>query len=226
MQAAAKRAKRSVRGGELQYDTEVVQGAYVSTVSSSTGLIFQQYSGEAAALKKPAEHAAAKVALEAEFPEVYASLVGGGSAVAAPGAPKRKMNEWGVPEQVNERQDGKSKLMHAVQLILQRPLTKQDIVYETVSLEEGNPQAGWVSTLRLPELDPNIVYEGERCESKKGAEASTAEAAFATLQGQMGTLEERRRQKKAAEAKKKREGKKEAAFATLQGQMGTLEEWR
>merc|ERR1711972_1266839 len=70
--------------------------------------------------------------------------------------------------------DSKSKVNQAAQLLLGRPATKEDIVYNTQPADETG--ALWMSSVSLPALDADGWYQGECCADKKQAEASAAEA--------------------------------------------------
>merc|ERR1712087_423759 len=93
------------------------------------------------------------------------------------GAPpaKRAKGSSGPP------QDPQSRLRWAVNLLLGRSITKEDVVFETVE----DPSTGtYTSTVGIPEVVPDRGFQGEPGANKKEAEANAAAAA---LQEQLET---------------------------------------
>mmetsp|Transcript_71127 Transcript_71127/g.230945 ORF Transcript_71127/g.230945 Transcript_71127/m.230945 type:complete len:122 (+) Transcript_71127:632-997(+) len=110
--------------------------------------------------------------------------------------------------------EGKSALSHSVQMLPGRPVTKEDMVYETVQVEGAGNQ----STVSLPTYDGGKPYHGPVAPSKKEAEMAAAKLACSQLKSVVDQLEEEHKAKKAkknAEAivkmKKMHEDKKAAA---------------
>jgi len=214
--AVAKRAKASIGKGEIVYTVveDPSGGGFWATVSGAAHLAQEYHSAEAASSKKLAEHAAARSALEAEFPEV---LMGEAQLWTAPAAQgkKRKAAEAYAPSAPLE--DPKSKLMQTVQILAGRSLTKTDIVYEVAEVDAAGTTR-YQATVVLPAHDPSTVHQGAEAESKKQAEHNAAMVANAALAPLAAPLEEERRakkarmaQEKAAEWKKQREAKRAAA---------------
>jgi len=200
--AAAKRAKRSLVKGELTYT--VLPGptgwGYIASVSSATMLTQEYWGNEPAANKKQAEHMAARVAMEAEYPE---ELVGIDMAQWADpswldpmaGRGKKRKLEAGLPGMdVAPGEDSKSQLIHAAQLLLGRSISKEDVAYD---VQEAPEEPGkFVATVRIPEYDAGALWAGVPAPNQKEAQMRAAEAAMEVLQHLVGPLEEERRLKK------------------------------
>lgn len=197
----AKTLRRSLNKGEVNYVTEAADETGKSFISTLTCELFsaEYKSPSPCPSKKAAEHAAAQVAMEAEYPDAYRALASSGSFASlpqkrkAPGEPSA-----GPPE-------GKSQLSHFVQMILQRSVTKEDIVYDTTEAE-GNCKC----TVTLPQND-NQSFKGEG-PTKKDAEMAAAKAACAVLAPIAAPLIEEHKAKKAKkmeEANAKRKEKLE-----------------
>mmetsp|Transcript_71128 Transcript_71128/g.230950 ORF Transcript_71128/g.230950 Transcript_71128/m.230950 type:complete len:123 (+) Transcript_71128:632-1000(+) len=110
--------------------------------------------------------------------------------------------------------EGKSALSHSVQMLPGRPVTKEDMVYETVQVEGAGNQ----STVSLPTYDGGKPYHGPVAPSKKEAEMAAAKLACSQLKSVVDQLEEEHKAKKAkknaeglARMKKMQEEKKAAA---------------
>jgi len=205
-EVAAKRSKRSLTKGEFVFTTvQDGSGGYTSTLSSPA-LLEAEYSSDAGCVsKKVAEQGAAKAAIQAEFPETYVILSASGAAAAT---------AWGVPQwpavrgqkrgrkTMEEEGDGpggppegKSQLVHAVQLLLNRPVTKDDVVYETTEIEGDTKN--YVSTVSLPSYEGKS-WQGETVTNKKEAEMSAAKMAYESLSPITQPLEDARKAKKVA----------------------------
>lgn len=214
----SKRGKRSLTKGEMVYEACEAEGGFAASVTCP--MLQQQYAGdEVAPSKKQAEQAAAKAAIAAEFPN---ELGMGMAAPAAAWGGKGKQG-WGalafaggckgapafaagtkrpLASAVEER-DNKSTLIHSMQMLLQRPVQKGDIEFDTKLVDENNPQGGYVSHLTLPSYDQQAAWEGAQGEGKKQAEQNAAGQALAALQQVIGSAEEAYKAKRARLRKEK-----------------------
>jgi len=192
-------------------------GPFVSQVSCDS---FQStYEGEPAASKKKAEQSAAQQAFAHEFPAEFQALgqarpamawnIGGASGnaskksivLAGGNASKKRKIGATTSEALNrEEVSSKSRCQAAVMLLLKRPVTKGDVVYDTQALEGDVPT--FVSSVRIPAYDPNQAYGGAPCTSKKLAEDSAAEALLnSKLASTFSRLEQDHAVRKAAKNK-------------------------
>jgi len=214
----SKKAARVMTKGEIIFNTTAVDEtnkSFVSTLSAPT-LLSAEYSSEGPCISKAAaQHSAAMVAMQEEFAEVYAQLVGPYAPTAAAKGQKRKGGPDGAPVASAGPPEGKSMLSHFVQLLLGRPVAKEDMVYESVQLEGG---AGFQATVALPTYVGGKSYQGAVAPTKKEAEMAAAKLACAQLRNVVVVLEEEHKAKKAkknAEAivkmKKMHEDRKAAA---------------
>lgn len=207
---ASKRAGRPLVKGELAYNVSSTPQGFMASVQST--LLHGEYWGEAAATsKKLAEHAAAKAAMEAEFPEsavagaqphaAFVQQLGSGDAAPAGGKIRKAPGDW----ETTGEDSAKSRLVHAAQMLLGRPADKADVVYEVVTVEGGGLGGGcaYAATVSLPTYDPNSFYESGPAENKKQAEKLAAEAALQALWSVIAPLEEERKAKKARQGKEK-----------------------
>lgn len=228
--AYSKLKKTNMTKDDIAYTVEALpEGGFVATVS---GALFQggHYTGEPAASKKAAEHAAAYAAIMEEFPEAagppkapaMAIARGKGKqlAAAAPrGAPAQSQGEKRKRGQDNEK-TFKARLHEMVQTLNGGQSNKEDVVYETspVDGENGSAQpSAWVSRVSLPNYNPDLVYEGAPQMSKKDAENSAAESAVADLEEQVRPLEEERKAKKRKQMQEK-EAQRRAMKAAEEGE--------
>merc|ERR1712194_133567 len=98
----------------------------------------EPYTGEACASKKAAEHAAARVAIAALFPDVPLQI----QPTLDPRGKKRGREETSTAEDM----EPKVKMVRFMQLVLGRSTTKTDLVYETV---QDPTTKTYVTTLSL-----------------------------------------------------------------------------
>jgi len=204
----AKAHKRSMSKGELVFEVVEDQGGYIGTLSSPAGLLSQEYQSEfPATSKKMAEHQVSKVALQAEFPQEFfmleqqeQGLMSGNPMTGFEEPPTKKRKIGG--EVAVAAQDPKSRLMHYAQLLLERPVTKTDVVFE-VSQAGPNTGDGFSATVSMPEYDPNSVWQGQLAETRKSAETFAAEVACLQLTPIVAPLEVARKEKKAKLAQEK-----------------------
>mmetsp|Transcript_86213 Transcript_86213/g.248946 ORF Transcript_86213/g.248946 Transcript_86213/m.248946 type:complete len:365 (-) Transcript_86213:219-1313(-) len=223
-QAIGKRFKRSLAKGDLVYTVVPVDGekTFNCSLMSPACLGAEYWNSEPASSKRAAEHGAAKAALQAEFPEVaaelgvasMASLLGQGGIPAATAGKKRKAPGDSI-------EDGKSRLMHSLQLLLGRPVLKTDIIYDVEPVHSSEGQ-GFQATVRFPDFDPSAVHQGAPAASQKQAQMNAAAVAVAVLAPTVAPLAEERKAKKAREnkealerLKKAQQEKKEAARAQM-----------
>eukprot|EP00932_Pfiesteria_piscicida_P016428 SRR837773.3349.p1 GENE.SRR837773.3349~~SRR837773.3349.p1 ORF type:complete len:365 (+),score=173.12 SRR837773.3349:63-1097(+) len=190
-EAAGKKVLRQLTKGEFEFDTQE-DGAkqYVSTVTSAT--IFAnaaEYVSEPCASKRLAEHMAAKAAIEGEFPEFYAAIMAG--APVAKGT-KRKTATEGADPRVGE---GKSHLLYVVQMLLGRPATKEDVLYDVTETAEGS--GVFTATVKVPGHNGGAdTWAGEEAKTRKDAEMSAASIAAAALEETAAPLIEAHKQRK------------------------------
>merc|ERR1719193_1282067 len=219
-QCISKRSKRSLVKGELNYTVsqdEAGNGFWCVVQAGSTELLAKEYwSATVAASKRAAEHLAAKAAMLAEFPEaaMMSDMEAWWSGKGGPPAAGVKRKAAAITD-ASAAVDAKSRLMQAVQLLLTRPVTKGEVVYETSQADaEGK---SWVGTVSIPAHDPSSSWQGEPADSQKQAMMNAAEAALAALKDTLTPLEEERKAKKNKEAleklKKAHADKKAAAQA-------------
>jgi len=178
---------------DIVYETTECQGGYVSQLSMNTpsGVVVYE-GGVAAPNKKAAEKLAARNAIQSEFPEIFARLLGTAAQAGPTIGQKRK-----APEEAGLEMDSKSRLNQGLSLLLERPTTKDDVSYETEKQEDGT----WVSQVTLS-TDATVAYQGEAQSDRKAAEHSAAEAALVTLEDKIAPLME---EQKAKKLRKKRE---------------------
>merc|ERR1711920_458022 len=91
----------------------------------------------------------------------------------------------------------------AVNLLLGRSITKEDVVFETIE----DPPGTHTSTVGIPELVPDRGFQGEPGANKQEAEANAAAAALQEqLEDQVAPIaEEHAANKKAKQAERLRE---------------------
>jgi hypothetical protein len=142
--------------------------------------------------KKAAEHAAAKALMEAKYPDEFKFVSKG-----------REIGGAKKPVVDAPPQGAKNKLCSAVGLIVyknqKRSIAKGD--FEWATSESG---AGYVCKVTITKkvgAEGGKNFTGAKCDSKKKAEESAAEAAYAAMKKILGPMEEA--QKKAKEAKTK-----------------------
>jgi hypothetical protein len=190
-----KKLKRPLAKDEISYVLfEMGEGpkTYQATVTSSEFAKEPSYTGGEAASKADAKREAAKAAIVAEFPEMRMGIA------PTPKAQAKASNA-----------DPKSKLCSAVSLILGRPLTKTDLVWE--STPTGTSSSCSV-TLQIPELASDI-FQGN-ADTKKAAEGYAAQKALKKL----GPIAAGKRAENVASGKTKRkltEEEKEKAKALM-----------
>mmetsp|Transcript_101883 Transcript_101883/g.259020 ORF Transcript_101883/g.259020 Transcript_101883/m.259020 type:complete len:310 (-) Transcript_101883:111-1040(-) len=207
-EVAAKKAGRPLTKGEFVYTaTAVDETNKTFTCTVSGALLKKEYRGaEAQISKKLAEHMAAKAAMQAEYKESFAELHSSVTvAAAAPAAQGQKRK--GEPHPVGS----KSELSHAVQMLLGRPVTKEDVVYTSTTIEGDTPS--YQSVVSLPTYDASSQYQGAVTAMKKDAEASAAKNALAALKAVIAPMEEEHKAKKAKKNKEQLEKLVEATKA-------------
>lgn len=219
----AKLIKRSTTKDEVTFDVQEVEGqtpgragGYIATMSCTVLPSGQSYQGqEVQAGKKQAEQAAAKVALQTEFPEAFARLSGMASfAPPAKQGQKRKAADALPPQNQNTSDPGefKQRLTQAATLLVGRSLEKGEVVYE-VTEAEGQ----YTATVTLQGYDPGTGYQGLPASNKKLAESQAAEAALAALADQLAPVEAAHREKKKAKNQESLAKLKESRAAKTAG---------
>jgi len=213
----ARLIKRSTTKDEVIFDVQEVEGqtpgraaGYIATMSCTVLPSGQSYQGEeVCAGKKQAEHAAAKVAIQSEFPEVFARLTSA-FVIQAKQGQKRKAAQPAANS--SDTGEFKQRLTMAAQLLVGRTLEKGEVTYECTE-EQGQ----YVATVTLQGYDPGVGYQGLPAANKKLAESAAAEAALAALADQLAPVEEAHREKKAKLNKEKLEKLKESRAAKTAG---------
>lgn len=210
-QAVTKQSRRALTKGELAFRMVSEEAnKYVAAVSFS-GWQAAEYTGVEATSKRQAEHEAAKVALQAEYPEEYTAAEAGqafqgfsawfaakGPEAMQTGQKRKAAALDGLPPTI----DPKSRLNQAIQLMLTRPIAKGDIQYDTRESE-----GSFISTVTLTNVPGPI--EGTAAENQKLAEQSAATAALEQLAPQLGPLEEEAKAKKAQKLREQRQARLE-----------------
>lgn len=198
----SKRIQRGLTKGDLVYSAfEAEGGGFTASVTGPEVLSQEYWSAEPASSKRLAEHAAALAAIQAEFP-------GAVPGASQPPTKKRKIDASGAAAGAGagaeDAKDPKSLLCHHAQLLLGRPVTKNDVAYEVHEVE------GWEgklfqATVSLPTYDPSAFHQGQPAENLKQAQANAAQAASEALRSIVEPLEEERKAKKAQQAQEKHE---------------------
>lgn len=201
MELATKRAgKQRIDKDDFTFETDAVDERgkmYVTTLNSS--LLSQEYKTPVPCHnKKLAEQQCATAALEAEFPEASAHL----SALGAAGAEwsewwsqggKGKKRKSIISDPANA--DAKSLLSHNMSVLLDRSVTKADLVYDVTPAE-----GGYAATLTMPNYDGGKRYQGDPAASRKDAEHAAAQAALDDLQDIIAPALEAHQEKKIRKA--------------------------
>jgi len=226
LQKAAKKAGTEFEKPE--YTVEDVTKGKIKLYKATVTFQGKTFEGPPSQGKKAAEHAAAKAAADKAFPgqvlskpsggtssggnvwvddgvfqEAISALVGGGGAAPSGKGVKRSIGSEELP--------AKTRLVHAVQLLVGRPVTKEDIVYKV----EGEVGA-YLCSVSIPHT--GNTYAGSKEKLQKAAEASAAEVALKSLKDKIAPLEEEHKAKKAKankeaiEALKEKQAAKKAAL--------------
>eukprot|EP00932_Pfiesteria_piscicida_P014287 SRR837773.26024.p1 GENE.SRR837773.26024~~SRR837773.26024.p1 ORF type:complete len:209 (-),score=91.58 SRR837773.26024:72-698(-) len=166
-------------------DEEASPKMWITTLKSS--LLQAEYTCETPQkCKRDAEQGACEVALKAEYPEVYEKMqaLGGGDVRGQ----KRKLEDGGEGPA-----EGKGRLSFVMCLLLERSVTKDDIVY-TMTGTDGE----YVAKVSLPTYKGGKTFSGAAAAVKKDAEANAANAALKALSGVTGPAIEKHKAKKIA----------------------------
>jgi len=181
----------------IKYETETIEAsgrrsAYRSTVSSDE--FESQYTGDQCTSKKFAEDSAAMVAMEAEFPEDFEYAQMPKTEKAFKKAKKKQQGEKRSLE--GQQMDPKSKLNNAMSLLSPQQITKAMIEYETKDEEGSTIATVTINCFGTPQVFSGETEPGTSKESKKRAETSAAEAAFAHFEEQYTAAKEEHEAKK------------------------------
>jgi len=218
IQCFQKANKTAPTKDDIQYEVSEVEGGGFIAVVTVQG---EAHTGEPAASKKNAEHNAAQVAVEALFPDHTPQGVGGGgpSPMMSQQMMMQMMGKGGGKMQMDQQPPGgklkfedqpiKCRFIHGIQLLAQRSLTKEDIVFSTEPVEgEENKFVGTVTV--------NVTgdtFTGKAKSSKKEAEASAVEAAMKDMGERIKPFEEEHKAKKKEKNKVALEALKAATIA-------------
>merc|ERR1712039_138980 len=148
----------------------------------------QAYQGAQASSKKLAEQEAAKAAMQILFPE-NALQLGKPAGKGAKASSAKVTPKDGVP-----KSDPQSRLRWALNLLLGRCVTKEDVVFETTEIEGGMFQSG----CRLPNVPEynEMVYTGEPASTRKDAETNAAKISMDQLEDLVAPLAEQKAEEK------------------------------
>eukprot|EP00747_Dinoflagellata_sp_TGD_P072648 gnl/TRDRNA2_/TRDRNA2_157564_c8_seq6.p1 gnl/TRDRNA2_/TRDRNA2_157564_c8~~gnl/TRDRNA2_/TRDRNA2_157564_c8_seq6.p1 ORF type:complete len:302 (+),score=52.82 gnl/TRDRNA2_/TRDRNA2_157564_c8_seq6:44-949(+) len=194
-----------------------IHAGWIATVTCPT--FADSYQGEVQPNQKAAEQSAAFKAVEAEFPALFAELIAAGNTFESfsPASGQKRSRE----ELAN---NPRSKLQHAMCLLLERPVSKADL--EWTLKEEGTYVKQYLATLKLVNYDATTVHEGEWSISKHAAEQSAADVALSTLTEAVEQAEVRYQERKTERLEKSHQrlkakhAKKEAAAAAAAAAAG------
>lgn len=192
--ALQKRFKVSSIKDLIAYSSEQVEiGGYRGVVEGSG--LQSAYEGFAET-KKDAEHAAARTAILAEFPEAVQATSAQRAVVG-----RNKPAPVDAQQQKAESQaEPKGRLGHFMQCLLDRTLTKQDIVYSTEVTTNEQGQSAYVSVVTLPATihTEQQAFQGEIHVRQQDAEKSAAAEAVAALEEIAQPLAEEKAERKRA----------------------------
>mmetsp|Transcript_40775 Transcript_40775/g.118127 ORF Transcript_40775/g.118127 Transcript_40775/m.118127 type:complete len:402 (-) Transcript_40775:67-1272(-) len=197
-QCVAKQLKRPLMKTDLIYTVEEVDAKqYIACLIGPEILSKEYWSETPCATRRLAEHAAAKSALEAEYPEALLEP----DWVDPWGQPTKK-RKFDGPNTFAGPEDPKTQLSRAGVLLLGRALGKNDIVYHVSDFETPEGKR-YQATVALPEFDPDAIHHGEPAESAKQAQMNAAQVAVTAWQHIIALLEEERQAKKLAHMREK-----------------------
>lgn len=193
----AKATQRPIQKGDILFSTQEVTTPTTPTSKEFRSVVeapnFRYpYHGELCHTKKLAEHSAAYAAICSEFPEFD---------------PRQ-------PERTKQQQRFKSNLHEEVKARVDREITREDLPYDTQSLEQSGSNA-WLyrSTVTLRCLDGS-TYTGHWRPTRKLAEQSAAEEALAALpDAKRDEWKDMKRQQRRQKARERRESKAVQKFA-------------
>jgi len=216
----SKRCQRSLTKSDLVYTVQEAEGGGFHACLIGPTVLSQEYWSEApASSKRAAEHAAARAALQAEFPEALAGEAWGDAAwgaAAPPAAKKRKLEPAAAVQPANAGlEDPKAVLRHHAQLLLGRSCLKTDVVYDVKEIETPTGKL-FQATVVLPEYDAQAIHQGAPAENSRQAQTNAAQAAIDSWMHIVAPLEAQRVEKKDQQKREKREAwraKKEAEKA-------------
>lgn len=174
---------------------EVERGSWLARLTIDE----QVFEGEMMPNKKSAEKSVCKTAVEFLFPDAFARQL------AEIQANRRKRPLEQAEKAVTD-EPPKSRLAHALTLLLGRSMTKSDLAIELQEIQEegGSPGTSqWIASVAVLPIDPDKYYQGEQCLSKKAAEGSACEAALEAFAEEVKPLEEEHKAKKAKLAREK-----------------------
>merc|ERR1712146_323998 len=98
------------------------------------------------------------------------------------GGKKGGWRPWGAKKKKAVDQVPKSQLVAYVQKKTKTALSKDSIIYETISLDsDGADKRPYLSTVTISALGDATPYQGEQADSKKDAEHAAARAALTSL---------------------------------------------
>jgi len=172
------------------YSTQENMGEFDCTVTSSAMSGAHQGTG---ADKKAAERAAAKVALDAEFPEALAGVSMKSIRVSTlPTGPSVES------QRVVSQTEPKGRLQMFLQAFLDRTITKEDLVYTVGQVQNpATGQMGFVASVTFPETEyaPGNVFEGQPAATEVDAKKSAAAVGVAQLEEIAGPIVEYKKQR-------------------------------
>jgi hypothetical protein len=194
------KTKKEVPTKDLfEYTTESLGEAGYSSILASSVFSDTYASPDVLPSKKLAEEAAAKVALQAEYPDIFAKIPASikNKSLKKKAAPvqvkleKGQKRPAGAPPQL----DHKGKLYNAVARLIPRPLTKEDIVFEVAET------AGKLTAKVTMTAFEGVTVAGKavdaKTKKKKDAENNAAHAALIKYSKEFREAEVAHKEKKA-----------------------------
>jgi len=224
------RAIASKRGGSVPKDVIMVEYSETPMMVSGvekkgfTAVVFGEdlvrtHHGDPCKSKKEAEQDACRKAVQGEFRgqqpvQVTVSVSSGGLEAPTAGV-KRSAAGAGLGQTSNPDTDKKGRIAHLLRVLLGRPVTASETVYQTTE-----SLGSFTCTLTLPTYQDDAIFQGEPCPTQKAAEQSAAAQAVAAFEEIAGPAE--------AEAKIRRvsrRAEKDAAFQARLNAKKNSPEW-
>ena len=137
-------------------------------ILSESGYAFGPFTSGRVATRRMAEHQAASMALEVNWPDV------------AQGAKAVYESQRAGGEQAPPGTNRKGKLLNDLQILIARNIKPGDVTFDTVPMADANGQM-YVSTVSFIGIGREDHYTGEPRSTEKEAEHSAADVASAAL---------------------------------------------
>lgn len=207
LEAVAKKHKKPPTKDGLLFTVSGTTGTGFScTLTSSEELLAAEYATPSpCSSNMAAQNAVAIEALRAEYPEQFATLPSPPAEPAASNGQKRKGDVVALSE--------KALLLQLIQVLVARPLTKEDMIYTCAETGEDAAKT-FTCTVSLPALGKAKRFTGAAAAVRKEAELNAAKLAHDTLQRTCKAQIEEMQARKKAKAAEQKEAKKKSAAAT------------